>query len=84
MKKSCVNLVVATVVFIVYLAGCARNEPPVIDRFVTDPASDNLVTAGDTVKIICEATDPDGDLLAYKFQADGGTFEGPVDANDIL
>jgi len=84
MKKSCVNLVVATVVFIVYLAGCTRNEPPVIDRFVTDPASDTLVTAGDTVKIICEATDPDGDLLAYKFQADSGTFEGPVDANDIL
>ncbi|TKJ39169.1 hypothetical protein CEE36_10390 [candidate division TA06 bacterium B3_TA06] len=84
MKKPCVNLVVATVVFIVYLAGCTRNEPPVIDRFVTDPASDTLVTAGDTVKIICEATDPDGDLLAYEFEADGGTFEGPVDANDIL
>ncbi|MCK4334734.1 hypothetical protein KAX06_08155 [candidate division WOR-3 bacterium] len=84
MKKSCVNLVVAAVVFIVYLTGCTRNEPPVIDSLVTDPAADTLVTAGDTVRIICEASDPDADSLLYEFEADAGTFAESQDTASVL
>ncbi len=84
MKKACVNLAVAAVVFIVYLTGCTRNEPPVIDRFVTDPAADTLVTAGDTVKIVCEANDPDADSLLYEFEAGAGTFAESQDTASVL
>lgn len=84
MKKSFVNLAAAALVFIVYLAGCARNEPPVIDRFVTSPASDTLVTAGDTVSIVCEASDPDGDSLTCELEADAGTLEGALEGDEVL
>ena len=84
MKKSFVNLAAAALVFIVYLTGCTHNEPPVIDRFVTDPAADTLVTAGDTVKIICEASDPDGDSLTCELEANAGKFEGALDGGEVL
>lgn len=84
MKKSCFVLLVAVLTVGLFLAGCARNERPFIDRFETDPASDTLVIAGDTVKIILEVSDPEGDSLSVTLEADGGEFEGTYDGSDIL
>lgn len=84
MKKSLLILGAAAVVFVAYLAGCKKNQLPVIDDFRTDPASDTVVTVGDTVSIICQASDPDGDPLFYELEADGGTLQGTPDGGDII
>lgn len=74
MKKSFLLSSIAAAVLVLYLTGCGRNQPPVIEKFTTDPASDTLVTAGDTVAVICRATDPDEDSLTYELEADAGEF----------
>jgi hypothetical protein len=84
MKKSFLILGAGAVIFIAYLAGCKKNQLPVIDTFATDPASDTLVTVGDTVGIICQASDPDGDLLFYELEASGGTLQGTPEGGDII
>jgi len=47
-----------------------QNEPPVIDSFTVDPSSG---TAPLEVAVICEATDPDGNITAYEFNPDDGS-----------
>jgi len=84
MKKSVFTLVIAGAVFIGYLSGCKKNDLPVIDVFTADPASDSLVTVGDTVDIICQVSDPDGNQVYYKLQANGGTLQGTPDAGDVF
>lgn len=84
MKKLCIILSIAAVIAVIYLTGCTRNEPPVIDSLVTDPASDTLVTADDTVSIVCEASDPEGDSLTCELEADGGKFEGALEGGEVL
>lgn len=84
MKKFGILLSIAAVVAVIYLTGCVRNEPPVIESFATDPASDTLVTAGDTVNIICQTSDPDGDTLSISLDANAGTFLGTVTGGEVL
>lgn len=56
MKKSVIMLPVAAAMVFACLAAC--NRPPVINELRTFPEEDTLVSAGDTVKIICSAEDP--------------------------
>lgn len=82
MKKSLVLLTIAAVVGGFYLAGCAKNQSPTIDKLT---ASDTLVTQGTQVTITCEASDPDeDDVLTYGWEASGGTFEDPQDSSVIV
>jgi hypothetical protein len=74
MKKSLILVSVATVIAVIYFTGCSKNELPVIDTFSVQPESDSLVTAGDTVQILCEMSDPDGDLVFYEVTADDGVM----------
>ena len=46
------------------------NQPPVIDSFTVEPSSG---TAPLEVAVICEATDPDGNVVAYEFNPGDGS-----------
>ncbi len=84
MKKLSVLLPVAALLAVIYFTGCIKNDPPVIQSLLTDPASDTLVTAGDTVKIICNAVDPNENEIFYSWQSlDGGTLIDPKDQAEI-
>ena len=83
MKKSCLVLLSAVAVM-AFFADCAKNQLPVIDTFATDPASDTLITVGDTVSIICQASDPDGDQVFYELKTNGGTLQGTPEGSDII
>jgi hypothetical protein len=83
MKKSVFTLVIAGAVFIGYLSGCKRNELPVIESLVSENSEDTLVVAGDTVKVICTATDADENELFYTWDASGGGFTESEDGTEI-
>lgn len=83
MKKSVFTLVIAGAVFIGYFSGCKRNEMPVIESLVPENSEDTLVVAGDTVKVICTATDADENELFYTWDASGGGFTESEDGTEI-
>lgn len=84
MEKFGILVSIAAVIATIYLTGCVRNEPPVIETFAPDPVSDTLVNAGDTLKILCQASDPDGDSLVFELEANAGDFVGAVVEGEIL
>jgi len=49
------------------------NRPPEITSLVADP---DTVEAGKTTLITCQAQDPDGDSLSYKWSASAGSIKG--------
>ncbi|NLI99198.1 hypothetical protein GX441_11145 [bacterium] len=80
MKKLLLILPAAAVVALIFFTGCIKNDPPVIESVYTEPAIDTLITAGDTVKIICTATDPNENEIYYRWQVlNGGTLLAPSD-----
>jgi len=58
------------------LYGCEKNHEPVIHEINCSPESG---IAGTTFVLIVNATDEDGDLLAYQWSADGGEFTDGMD-----
>lgn len=84
MKKLAFMLPIAGLVAIMYLTGCTRNELPVIDSLDTDPAGTTVVNAGDTLTIMCTATDSDEDVLTYNWSADAGTFIDPTAGSSVI
>jgi len=48
------------------------NQPPVINSITAEKEALTLSES----QIICEATDADGDVLSYRWSADGGTIKG--------
>ncbi len=68
---------ITSIVILLYLSGCIKNDPPVINSLTTDPAADTLVTVGDTVKIICNAVDPNENEINYYWSSlDAGNLFG--------
>jgi Bacterial Ig domain len=49
------------------------NEPPVIKSLVADA---NWTTPAGSLRLTCNATDPDGDLLNYEWTTTGGNLSG--------
>lgn len=78
--------VVATTSMLIVFAGCvqppepaanaAGNRNPVIARLVADPP---VINVGSSSNITVEATDPDNNLLTYRWSASTGDIigEGP-------
>lgn len=68
---------ITSIVILLYLTGCIKNDPPAIDSIVTDPTADTLITVGDTVKIICNAVDPNENEINYYWSSlDAGSLLG--------
>lgn len=84
MTKRFVVFIFPLGILAIWIFGCSRNEPPVIDNLATDPASDTIVTVNDTVKVVWEVSDADGDSLTVELTADGGSFSGTVQNSEIL
>lgn len=72
MKKSCFILFAAVILGGLFLAGCGRNELPVIDSLETVNTEDTLIVAGDEVTVTCTATDVEEDTLLYQWEVSGG------------
>ncbi len=49
------------------------NEPPTVSSLVADA---DWTTPSGTIKVICAASDPDGDELGYEWSASGGSITG--------
>jgi len=81
-KYGVMILALLSVLFI--LAGCTRNEMPVIDVFEITPASDTLIIAGDTVEINIETSDPEGDSIIVTVDVDGGSLQGSLDGSELF
>ena len=58
-----------------------ENRPPVIESITSSPSTSisNRLAGGSTVLITVIATDPDGDELFYKWEAEEGQFDGDTD-----
>ncbi|MCJ7653924.1 MAG: PKD domain-containing protein, partial [Dehalococcoidia bacterium] len=48
------------------------NQPPIINSLTAEKEADTLSES----QITCEATDADGDVLSYRWSANGGTIKG--------
>ena len=55
--------------------GTRRNDPPTVTCAVAKPS----ILQGDTTTVRASAVDPDGDVLAYSWNATGGKIEGAAD-----
>ena len=69
------SIMVSVIVVAVFLlSGCAAiNQTPVISSYT---ATSEQVNPSETVKISCEARDPDRDEITYTWSASGGTITG--------
>ena len=45
-----------------------RNRDPIISSLIAFPS---VINRGDSILVICEASDPDGDVLVYDWLTDG-------------
>ncbi|MBN2378832.1 hypothetical protein JXM67_03410 [candidate division WOR-3 bacterium] len=84
MRRIVVSMFVVALAAILFLAGCAKNELPIIEIFEVDPASDTLIVAGDTIQIKVQASDPDGDSVKVNLEVDAGTLVGSQDGSEIF
>ncbi|MBE0430313.1 MAG: hypothetical protein IBX67_00640 [Dehalococcoidia bacterium] len=50
-----------------------HNQPPVVHSLTAEP---NWTTPSGSLRLICDAEDPDGHTLSYQWSAEAGHFEG--------
>lgn len=84
MKKSCFILFAAVTLGGLFLAGCGRNELPVIDSLEIANAEDTLIVAGDEVTVTCTAVDVEEDTLRYQWEVSGGEILDGQETSEII
>jgi hypothetical protein len=71
--KSIYTVTIAIVILLLCIAGCAASTAPVIKSFKAN--NTNAYPAG-SIELKCEASDPAGGDLTYRWSSTGGSFTG--------